>query len=49
VKGVGEAGAIAAPPAVVNAVCDALAPFGVTHIDMPLSAERVWQSVQDAG
>ena len=45
VKGVGEAGAIASPPAVVNAVVDALAPFGVTHIDMPLTPEKVWRAV----
>ena len=44
VKGVGEAGTIAAPQAVVNAVCDALEPHGVEHIDMPLKAERVWQA-----
>ena len=44
VKGVGEAGTIAAPQAVVNAVCDALEPLGVEHIDMPLKAERVWQA-----
>ena len=44
VKGIGEAGTIAAPPAVVNAVCDAL---DVAHIDMPLTGERVWQAVSD--
>lgn len=48
VKGVGEAGAIAAPPAVVNAVVDALAPLGVTSLDMPLTAERVWSAIHDA-
>jgi carbon-monoxide dehydrogenase large subunit len=41
-KGVGEAGTIAAPPTIVNAVLDALAPFGVTAIDMPLRPEKVW-------
>ena len=46
VKGVGEAGAIAAPPAVVNAVMDALAPFGVDHIDMPLTPAKVWQAMR---
>lgn len=40
VKGAGEAGAIAAPPAVVNAVCDALEPLGVSHVDMPLTPEK---------
>jgi carbon-monoxide dehydrogenase large subunit len=44
-KGVGEAGAIAAPPAVVNAVADALAPLGVGSIDMPLTPETVWRAV----
>ncbi|MEY7851190.1 xanthine dehydrogenase family protein molybdopterin-binding subunit [Natrarchaeobius sp. A-rgal3] len=46
VKGVGEAGTIAAPQAVVNAVTDALEPFGVDHIEMPLTAERVWSAVE---
>ncbi|SDK61686.1 xanthine dehydrogenase family protein molybdopterin-binding subunit [Natronorubrum texcoconense] len=44
VKGIGEAGTIAAPPAVVNAVCDAL---DVAHIDMPLTEERVWRAVSE--
>ena len=48
VKGVGEAGTIAAPQAVVNAVCDALEPFGVDHIDMPITPEKVWQAVSDS-
>lgn len=48
VKGVGEAGTIAAPQAVVNAVTDALQPFGVDHIDMPLSEEAVWTAIQEA-
>jgi carbon-monoxide dehydrogenase large subunit len=43
VKGVGEAGTIASPAAVVNAVVDALAPFGVKHIDMPLTPEKLWR------
>ena len=47
-KGVGEAGTIAAPPAVVNAVMDALAPFGVVHVDMPLTPEKVWRAIRDA-
>jgi len=45
-KGCGEAGAIAAPAAVVNAVLDALAPLGVGDIDMPLTSERVWQAIR---
>ncbi|MBX6722130.1 MAG: xanthine dehydrogenase family protein, partial [Dactylosporangium sp.] len=44
VKGVGEAGTIAATPAVVNAVVDALRPRGVTDIPMPLTPERVWRA-----
>jgi carbon-monoxide dehydrogenase large subunit len=40
-KGLGEAGCIAMPPALVNAAVDALAPFGVTHLDMPLTPERL--------
>ncbi len=45
VKGAGQAGSIAAPPAVVAAVLDALAPRGVTHLDMPLTPERVWRAL----
>jgi carbon-monoxide dehydrogenase large subunit len=48
VKGVGEAGCGGAPPAIVSAVVDALAEFGVSHIDMPLGPERVWRAIQDA-
>jgi carbon-monoxide dehydrogenase large subunit len=45
-KGAGQAGAIAAPQAVVCAVLDALAPLGVSHIDMPVTAERVWRAMR---
>lgn len=48
VKGVGETGTIASSQAVVNAVCDALAPLGVKHIDMPLTPEKVWRVIQAA-
>ena len=48
VKGIGEAGTIGSPPAVINAVIDALEPFGVTHIDMPASPMRVWDAIQAA-
>ena len=48
VKGIGEAGTIGSPPAVINAVIDALAPYGVTHIDMPASPMRVWETIQAA-
>jgi carbon-monoxide dehydrogenase large subunit len=47
VKGLGEAGNIGIPPAVVNALVDALAPFGVRHVDMPLTPEKVWRALQD--
>lgn len=48
VKGIGEAGTIASTAAVANAVIDALKPFGVTHLDMPLTPEKVWQAMQGA-
>jgi carbon-monoxide dehydrogenase large subunit len=48
VKGAGETGTIAATPAVVNAVVDALAPLGIAHIDMPLTPERVWRAIEQA-
>ena len=47
VKGVGEAGTIGSTPAIVNAVVDALAPFGVTHIDMPLRSEKLWRLMHE--
>jgi aerobic carbon-monoxide dehydrogenase large subunit len=47
-KGIGESGTIGATPAVQNAVVDALAPFGVRHIDMPANGERVWRALQEA-
>jgi len=48
VKGVGEAGTIASTPALVNAVVDALAPFGARHIDMPVKPEKVWRILKGA-
>jgi aerobic carbon-monoxide dehydrogenase large subunit len=48
VKGVGEAGTIASTPAVANAVLDALSPFGIAHLDIPLTPAKVWQAIQDA-
>jgi aerobic carbon-monoxide dehydrogenase large subunit len=48
VKGIGESGTIGATPAVQNAVIDALSPYGVRHIDMPLNGESVWRAVQNA-
>jgi aerobic carbon-monoxide dehydrogenase large subunit len=47
-KGVGEAGTIGSPPAIVNAVVDALAPMGIDNIGMPVSPERVWRAIQEA-
>jgi aerobic carbon-monoxide dehydrogenase large subunit len=48
IKGIGEAGAIATPPAIVNAVLDALAPLGVMHLDMPLHPEQVLAAIRQA-
>jgi carbon-monoxide dehydrogenase large subunit len=48
VKGVGEAGAIASTPAVVNAIVDALRPYGVNDVPMPCTPERVWRALQSA-
>jgi carbon-monoxide dehydrogenase large subunit len=45
VKGVGEAGTIGATPAIVGAIVDALAPFGVRHLDMPIKPENVWRII----
>jgi carbon-monoxide dehydrogenase large subunit len=49
VKGAGEAGAIGAPPALVNAVLDALSPLAIEHLDMPLTSERLWRAIRSAG
>jgi aerobic carbon-monoxide dehydrogenase large subunit len=46
VKGCGEAGAIGAPAAIANAVVDALKPLGVKHVEMPLTPERLWRTIQ---
>ena len=48
VKGAGEGGTVGAPAAVIHAILDALAPLGVSHIDMPATPERVWRAIQDA-
>jgi carbon-monoxide dehydrogenase large subunit len=47
VKGVGETGAIGVPPAVINAVIDALSPYGVTHLEMPATPEKVWRAMKE--
>ncbi|MHB8653933.1 MAG: xanthine dehydrogenase family protein molybdopterin-binding subunit [Terriglobia bacterium] len=49
VKGVGEAGTIGSTPAVVNSVMDALRPFGVRHLDMPLKPEKIWRAIRHGG
>ena len=48
VKGAGEAGAVGSPPAVINAVVDALSPLGITHVDMPATPEQIWRAVAKA-
>jgi carbon-monoxide dehydrogenase large subunit len=48
VKGVGETGTIASPAAVMNAVVDALSPYGITDIEMPAKPERVWRAIAEA-
>jgi carbon-monoxide dehydrogenase large subunit len=45
-KGIGESATVGSTPAVQNAVVDALRPFGVRHVDMPCSPERVWRAIQ---
>jgi carbon-monoxide dehydrogenase large subunit len=44
-KGIGEAGCIGPPPVITNVVLDALSPLGVTELDMPLIAEKIWQAI----
>ena len=48
VKGAGEAGSVGAAAAVINAVVDALAVYGIDHIEMPATPARVWQAIQAA-
>jgi carbon-monoxide dehydrogenase large subunit len=48
VKGIGESGTIGAPPTVINAILDALKPYGVDKIDMPATPARVWDAMQAA-
>ena len=47
-KGAGEAGTVGALPAIINAVVDALAPLGVTSLDMPATSQRIWQAIEAA-
>jgi carbon-monoxide dehydrogenase large subunit len=48
VKGIGEAGTIASSAAVINAIVDALSPFGIKHVDMPASPDRLWKMIKEA-
>src|ERR1051326_1398281 len=48
VKGAGQAGCLAAPQTIVNAILDALSPLGIEHIDMPATPERVWRAIRSA-
>jgi carbon-monoxide dehydrogenase large subunit len=45
-KGAGEAGTVGALPVMISAVCDALAPLGIEHLDMPATPMRVWQAIR---
>ena len=47
-KGIGEAATIGSTPAVVNAVIDALKPYGIRHLDMPLTPRRIWEAIRSA-
>jgi CO/xanthine dehydrogenase Mo-binding subunit len=48
VKGAGQAGCMAAPQTIINAILDALAPLGVAHFDMPATPERIWRAIRSA-
>lgn len=48
-KGIGESGSVGAPPAVINAIVDALSEFGVDHIDMPATPEKIWKAMNSGG
>jgi aerobic carbon-monoxide dehydrogenase large subunit len=48
-KGCGEAGSIGAPTAIVSAVLDALKPFGITDVQLPLTSETIWQAIRASG
>ena len=48
-KGIGESATVGSPPAIVNAICDALAPLGVRHVDMPCTPSRVWEAMMREG
>jgi aerobic carbon-monoxide dehydrogenase large subunit len=48
-KGVGESPTVGAPPAIANAIIDALAPYGVTHLDIPITPQKVWNALREKG
>ena len=48
VKGAGQAGCMAAPQTIINSILDALAPLGITYIDMPATPERIWRAIHSA-
>jgi len=48
-KGIGECATVGSPPTIVNAICDALKPYGVRHVDMPCTPSRVWEAMQGTG
>ncbi len=48
VKGIGEAGTIAATAAIINAIVGALSPLGVKHVDMPATPDRIWNIIKEA-
>jgi carbon-monoxide dehydrogenase large subunit len=47
-KGIGESATVGSPPTILNAICDALAPYGVRHVDMPCTPARVWEAIQQS-
>ena len=49
IKGAGEAGAIGSPPAIINAIVDALSDYDVSHVDMPATREKVWRVIHSGG
>ena len=46
-KGIGEVATVGSTPTIVNAVMDALEPFGIRHLDMPLTSEKVWRAIHE--
>ena len=48
-KGIGESGTVGAGPAILNAICDAVAHLGIDHVDMPATPQRIWRALSQAG